>query len=256
MNKKNTEVSTVNPTAMSLPFQSDAPAYVTQMAGGRGSENVGAGDVIIPRLEVIQALSPARKKGDSAYIDGAEEGMLFNNVTRVLYGTEVFVIPVAYKKQWLLWKDRKLGGGSQGFRGAFDSEAEAKNAASALGEEGVAPVETAQHFCLAIHTSKQLPIEEIVISMSKSKLKVSKRWNSLMRIAGGDTFSRVYKVSAVTEKNARNEEYYNMGVSAAGWAPEEVYRRAEKLYDQFAKGGIVASHDYDASAEVASSEEF
>lgn len=244
MNKKTEAVIKAESTSV---FSTEIPAYVQQMQNqsSRGAENVGASDLIIPRLELVQALSPARKKGDSAYIEGAEEGTMFNNVTRQLYGADAFVVPVAYKKQWLLWKDRKLGGGSQGFRGAFDSLNEAETAATALNEEGVAPVETAQHFCLIVHTSKRLPPEEIVLSMSKSKLKVSKRWNSLMRINGGDTFSRVYKISAVTEKNARNEEYYNFSVAMAGYAPEELYRRAEKLYDQFSKGGVVASHDYD-----------
>ena len=62
MSKKDTAVSTVNPTAMALPFESDAPSYVQEMRGGRGAENVGAADLIIPRLELIQALSPAQER--------------------------------------------------------------------------------------------------------------------------------------------------------------------------------------------------
>jgi hypothetical protein len=82
--------------------------------------------------------------------------------------------------------------------------------------------------------------------MSKSKMKVSKRWNSLIRIAGGDCFSRVYKVTSVSEKNARNEEYYNLSVAPAGYAPEEYYRRAEKLYNDIAGGGVVINHEYES----------
>lgn len=84
----------------------DIPEFLKK-GSNRGAENVGSEDVIIPRIELIQALSPARKKSDPAYIEGADEGMMFNNVTRELYGLEVMVVPVYYQKQFLVWKDRK-----------------------------------------------------------------------------------------------------------------------------------------------------
>ena len=37
----------------------------------RGSEDVGADDIIVPRLELVQSLSKCRKKNDPAYIAGA-----------------------------------------------------------------------------------------------------------------------------------------------------------------------------------------
>src|SRR5688572_12124300 len=92
------------------------PAYIKQNQQARGSENVDMGDVAIPRIEIVQMLSPCLKKNDAAYIEGAEAGMLYNSVTRELYGHKVDVIPVYFKKQWLVWKDRKAGGG---FGGAY-----------------------------------------------------------------------------------------------------------------------------------------
>ena len=44
-------------------------------------------DITIPRVDVLQALSPQRKKTNAEYIEGAEEGMLFNTVTKQLYGS-------------------------------------------------------------------------------------------------------------------------------------------------------------------------
>lgn len=226
-------------------FQSELPAHIAQHQGpARGMEDVTSNDVIIPRLEQVQALSPARDKTSSNYIPGAEEGMLFNSVTRELYGSEAFVTPVVYKKQWLVWKDRKQGGGAQGFRGAFNSELEAKSKINELSEEqGLEAVETAQHFCYIIKANGSA--EEIVMSMAKSKLKVSKRWNSLMRIAGGDSFSRVYKVSSIVEANAKGEKYQNFAMALVGYTPEPIYRKAEALYSNIHQGGVVVSQDYD-----------
>jgi len=219
----------------------EIPDFLKQ--GNRGAENVGTDDVIIPRIELIQALSPVRKKSDPAYIEGAEEGMLYNNVTRALYGAEVTVVPVYYTKQFLVWKDRKAGGGgSNGFRGAFATKELADRAIAELGEEALEVSDTAQHFVLVRNGDDW---QEAVISMAKSKIKVSKRWNSLMRLTNTDSFSRAYKLSATTETNARNESYYNFNVAALGFVNKELYERAEKLYETIRAGGVKVSNDYD-----------
>ena len=229
----------------------EIPDFLKQ--GNRGAENVGTDDMIIPRIELIQALSPVRKKSDPAYIEGAEEGMLYNNVTRTLYGTEVTVVPVYYTKQFLVWKDRKAGGGgSNGFRGAFASKELADRAIAELAEEALEVSDTAQHFVLVRNGDDW---QEAVISMAKSKVKVSKRWNSLMRLSNTDSFSRAYKLSATTETNARNESYFNFNVAALGFVNKELYERAEKLYETIRTGAVKVSNDYDGEvAEVADSE--
>ena len=53
-----------------------APAYIDQ-GQSRGSENVTTEDLVIPRLEIVQALSPCKDKNEGAYIEGCEEGQLF-----------------------------------------------------------------------------------------------------------------------------------------------------------------------------------
>ena len=244
-----------NQVAVKEEFQlmSDTlPDYMKQ--GNRGAENVGTEDMIVPRIELIQALSPVRKKSDPAYIDGAEEGMLYNNVTRALYGTEVTVIPVYYTKQFLVWKDRKLGGGgSNGFRGAFATEAAARDAIAQLAEDGLEVADTAQHFVLVRNGEDW---QEAVVSMSKSKIKVSKRWNSLMRLTNTDSFSRAYKLSATVETNARNESYFNFNITALGFIPRDLYLRAEKLYETVRIGGVKVSNDYDGEVHDAAPTEY
>ena len=49
------------------------PSYIKQDTT-RGSEDVGAEDLVVPRLELVQSLSAFRKKSDPAYIEGIEEG--------------------------------------------------------------------------------------------------------------------------------------------------------------------------------------
>jgi|SRR6185436_1789963 len=218
----------------------EQPDFLKNQTTSRGSENVKAEDLVIPRLELVQDLSPCRKKADPNYIDGCEEGMLYNNVTRQLYGAETLVVPVYFRKEWLIWKDRDAGGG---FRGAFPSEDEALNAKAELedGEE-CDVVDTAQHFCLLVQPTTG-KTEEIVISMAKSKAKISRKLNSLIRINGGDSFSRVYRISAVAEKNNKNQNYFNFMVSPAGYPSKETYCRAEELYKSIASGKVNVKAD-------------
>lgn len=211
----------------------------------RGQENVGVDDLTIPRLSVIQDLSPQRKKNDPEYIEGAEEGMLFNTVTNELYGTGVDFVPCYFRKEWVIWKLQAAGGG---FEGSFDTEAEAITEFNAQGyaddmvkipnvPEKVCAheiIDMGQHFGLVVHDDGKL--EEIVISMSKSKMKVSRQFNTIVKMAGGDRFSRVYKIGVVEDENSAGQNYFNLSVAVLGFVPEPIYRAAEKMYESIASG--------------------
>lgn len=223
-----TNVAVANNTAV----VADMPDFLKNQTGNRGSENITANDLVIPRLELVQSLSPCRKKTDPAYIEGAEEGMLFNNVTRELYGPAAKVVPVYFRKEFIVWKDRKLGGG---FLGAFGSMAEAEQVVSAQDDPANYRVnDTANHFCLLVKDGGE--VEEIVVSMAVTKLKTSRKWNSLIRMAGGDSFARVYEIGTAVEQNKMGQDYYNLTVKMVGFPTEAVYRRAENLYNQVREG--------------------
>lgn len=243
-----TAVAKTTPAGQVAMFSDEVPDFLKNQTTARGSENVGADDLVIPRLELVQDLSPCRKKQDPNYIDGIEEGMLYNNVTRQNYGMETLVIPVFFRKEWLIWKNRDAGGG---FRGAFNIETEAKIAMAELDDgDECEVVDTAQHFCLLIQPENG-KVEEIVVSMNKSKMKVSRKWNSLIRMNGGDSFSRIYRIGTVSEKNNKNQDYYNFVVSPAGFPSKELYDRAEKLYDAIASGTVQIDRKVDTGSEAA-----
>lgn len=239
---------------VNLPVLAERPAYLTQTAGvmPRGSEEVKSDDLIIPRLEIVQSLSPVRNKNDAAYIEGAEEGMIFNTVTRELYGQQVLIVPALFRKEYLIWKDRNQGGG---FRGAFPDEGAAGRALAELGDKQFCEIaDTAQHFCLLLRANSERA-DEVVVSMSRTKLKVSRNWNSLIRLAGDDRFSRVYMLETVPETNSKNQSYFNWKVTALGYAPEYAYRAGERLYESVQKGRIIeADRSFDEPATADSKE--
>jgi hypothetical protein len=212
----------------------------------RGSEEVGASDLTIPRIEICQALSKCRKKSDANYIAGIEEGDMYNSVTREIYGALVVVIPVYYRKEWLLWRDQDLGGG---FAGAHPTPelAEAARRQQDKPEEWEA-IDTAQQFVLIIREYGKL--EEAVLAMAKSKGRVSRDWNSLIRMAGGPRFSRRYRVEGVEAQNTAGQDYFNVRVAAAGFVDEDQFRAAEKAYGMVNSGLAVVDYTDAADDEV------
>lgn len=230
------------------PFAQEAiPDYLKQ-GPGRGSEEVKMSDMVLPRLELVQAQSPIKE------VDGNEEvrdGMLFNSVTHEVYGDLVYFVPVYYRTEYLIWKDQDSGGG---FFGSFPSEDAARLKFKSLieddpslagktkdGKDVLEVIDTPVHYGLRI--TPEGTIEQIVISMAKSKAKVSRKWNAMVQITGGDRFSRVYKISSFTDENKQGKKFKNYVVQPAGFPPKAVYEQAELIYETFRSGEMRVAHE-------------
>lgn len=266
MAKPRTQVAPKNDNDNLMVIESDqTPDYIKQDSQ-RGSEHVAREDIVIPRLELVQGLSPAVKEGDPGFVEGARPGMLMNSVTRQLYGKEVMVVPVMFIKQWLVWKKRKYideNGREQktdgGFFGAYDSALEAedrmKEEAPNNPKGSIEIVDTPQHLCLLINFNSGA-IDEVMMSMPRTKAKISRQWNSMVRLAGGDRFGRVYRVTSALETKNGND-YYNFVIAQSGFPAKTLYERAEKLYTQIQAGErkVVVDHEefeaeYEGRAET------
>lgn len=207
-----------------LAVLTERPAWLTE-GSHRGSEDVGMDDIILPRIDVLQALSPQIKKKDPKYIEGAEQGILFNSVTGELYGDSLQFVPVVFKREFIVWQDRDAGGG---FKGAFPTAEQAERERSMQeNPDQLEVVETHVHYIIILRDDGKL--EEAVLSLAKSKRKVSRTLNTLVQMVPVDRFARVYKLSAV-EASGPKGDYWNVDVKNVGYAPEEAYKKGEEMY--------------------------
>jgi hypothetical protein len=222
-------------------FGDQMPDYLKNAAGNRGSEGVGADDMVLPRLEIVQSQSPIKDENEDA-----KEGYLFNSASGDVIGDVAYFVPIFFRKEYIVWKDKDEGGG---YFGSFPSEGEAFDAKKRAVEdrdenpEFLEVVDTPVHFGLLVSPAGDFPPQQIAISMAKSKAKVSRKWNSVIQMCGGDRFSRVYKISTFKDKNAKNQSFFNFVVQPAGFPPEEIYRLAEKTYDVFKTQNVRANHE-------------
>ena len=222
------DVAVASSTQMAL-FQDDRPDNI---GAGRGSEQVSTSDLVIPRLEIIQDLSPQRKKSEPEYIEGAEEGMMFNTVTKELFADPVIIVPVLFRKEYVIWKKRNAGGG---FAGAHASMEDARQALEELENPSQYDiVDTHQNFCLLVRPSStmdQPSVEEVVLSFSRTKMKVGRQLNSMAKLRGGDRWSSAYKLEVVQESNDKGN-FFNYKISPVGYVNPALMALGEKMYDE------------------------
>jgi len=220
-----------------LAFSNEVPDYIKQ-GQARGSEEVKASDMVLPRLEIVQALSPIKETNEDA-----KEGYLFNSVTQEVIGDIAYFVPVYFRMEYLVWKDNDQGGG---FFGSFNTaaEAEARKAEAVSGGENpeyLEIVDTPVQYGLRVTPSGE--IEQIVISMAKTKAKVSRKWNAMIQITGGDRFSRVYKITTFRDENKKGQKFFNYVVQPAGFTPKAAYEQAEQLYTVLKTQDFRVAHD-------------
>jgi hypothetical protein len=233
----------------------DRPDWMKQEST-RGSEEVTNKDITLPRIQIIQDLSPQHKKNKDEYIEGAEVGDAFNTVSQQLYKESLLIVPVYFKVEYIIWKSQDSGGG---FHGAFDTELAAKREIPAAVKEGGGTedmyevVETNVHFVMILDEEKSTPevpvVGQAVISMSKSQNKVSRNLNSIIRMAGGDRFSKIYRLRTVDDKNAVGQEYKNWGIKQYGWVSEALYALGEHNYNAVKSGERKVDYGQGGSAE-------
>jgi hypothetical protein len=240
-----TEVAKATAATSELAFaQSEVPDYIRQDSN-RGSEEVKSSDMVLPRLEIIQALSPIKELDPEA-----RDGQLFNSVTQEIIGDVAYFVPIYFRMEYLVWQDQDSGGG---FHGSFPTLEQAEDKRSQVinndpnlagttskGTNIVEVVDTPVHYGLRIDPEGLM--EQIVISMAKTKSKISRKWNAMIQIAGGDRFGRVYKLSTFTDENKKGQKFKNFVVQPAGFPPQKVYAEAERVYASFRTGEVAVDH--------------
>ncbi len=173
--------------------------------GGDGLENVTARDLLIPRLTILQDLSPQLKKAKAEYIEGAEVGMICDTAAGEVFGSEILFLPTMYKKEFLEWAPRASNRGLIGFHSNPEILEKTTRTDKGLNmlRNGNHIVETAQFFGFNLSAG----MRKCFLPMTSTQLKKARKWLSMIdhiRINGikPPLYYCVYKLSTVDENNA------------------------------------------------------
>lgn len=254
---KSNAVATVD-TASKLPA---AMMDMYEEEAGSGFETADSSSYAIPFLQVLQALSPQCDAQKGEYLEDAKPGMIFNTVTKELMDGKkgIIVIPVNYKRTFIEWVPRKLGGGFAGeyIPGDPYVDTAVRNDETSRDElpNGNDLMDTRTHYCLQINASGEY--DPAVISLSSTQIKKSKEWMAKMgRLKHTDKsgrmftlpmFAGIYRLSVVGESNNKGS-WFGWKIESMGLVDDKrIFDGAKDFRDMIQDGA--AKVDYNTVAE-------
>lgn len=214
-------------------FANSLPAHL-QNAGNAGNENVSAGDLAIPRLNLLQSLSPQCIKAKAEYVEGAEPGLIHNSVTNELVKS-LRVVNLYFDSGFVCFKKRAEGGGFEG-RHATHQAAVDHLVSENKQVDSHDISQSADHYLMIIDENDQ-PVSPAMISMSSSKLAVSDAWNSQIQMktqGAAPRFAAIWNLSSIDVTNRRGDAYANYSVTFDGFVSEALLAEAQKQYEGIA----------------------
>lgn len=229
-------------------------------AGG-GFEGADIDSFAIPFLVILQKLSPVCDDDSPARREEAKPGMLMDTVSEKLFpvkmedGKFLQVIPVAFKRQFLVWGPRDSGKGlvevltvEQGTQLA--NQCTKNDKGQTVTAEGNILADTRMHFVL-YHDGEDW--QPAIMSMSSTQIKHSKKWMKMMdsikfKRANGDKytpamFSHAYTVQTQPQENAHGT-WRGWKIALAGKVETpELYNMAKAFRDQIVANQVEVAYN-------------
>jgi len=241
-NKKSAELST------------DVMDDIMEFAGEGATFD--SSEMQIPFIRILQAMSPQLKKREAEYIEGAEQGDMFNTVTGDKFKGEdgMTVLPCYQTTKYLEFVPRDLGGGFQGEISPTDPvlQQTTRQGSKEILPNGHELVKSDQHFCLVIDADGIT--QPVVIDMKSTQLKVSRRWKTkiaMQKVKHPKTgalvlpplFATQWKFSTVEESNDQGS-WFNYTIEKIGLVTErDLMQEAKTFRDSIAAGEVKAAKD-------------
>lgn len=271
-----TEVATAEDQQNQVALAEDNSALFAEMEADKDlREQFAPAMLTIPRIAVLQDLSPQVKTRDAEYVEGAQPGMIFNSVHKWL-AHEVLFVPAKFLVRYIAWQPRPVGGlvdqnlTLEEVEANFRKDGIARWVGQMRRREGdeemvrVEVIETPEWVGLVKPTVDQhgevienadwLPA---ALSFPSTKAKVVRDMNTqidMTKVADSSgkkftppPFYHQFKLDTAIESSGENE-YYNYRATHLGWNKDSYCRNeAKELKLAFDRGEV----EVDTSNEAA-----
>jgi hypothetical protein len=214
--------------------ESNAVTSVNQV---RGFERIDLREVSMPRVKVMQGLSPELEDEDYDFRPGdIIHGLLMEKLP------EKF-IPLQVWDSRIMFSPRDEGStilcraddGKHGFSEGAVKPKPCNICPYGQWDGNNPPACTLTVNVLALFEGYDMPV---VIQFANTSWKYGNRFKQMAVFSGGDIFSRKYKLKSKRESNDKGT-YYVIQAKPAGLPTEEEYKRAEELYNKFLNVTVV-----------------
>lgn len=239
------------------------PAFMRDDADA-GKEGIGNQDIEIPRLKLMQGLSP-----ELELFDGLRAGNFFHPAAEEIFDEPFRAVPIFMDQRYILWRPRDAGGGilaraDDGVNwspasGEFTVQLDKKDGgdtvtwrlASTVAKSGLAnwgtmnpkdpnspPAATLMYnYLLAFPDHPDLM--PAVLSFQRSSIKAGRRFNTKLKTVRAPIYGTIWEFSSAKDTNSRGQDFYNMDVRSAGLVEDEdQYNFYKGAHESMIKKGL------------------
>lgn len=250
----------VKQNAVTEAPKSSLPAH---LQGGKTHQfgNIDSTDLIIPRIKLLQAISPEVTENDAA-----KAGEFWHTIAAESLGSVLKGIPILVRKSYVLWSPRnddrgilaRANNGKDWDNAGMEFTVKPKNsphpvtyklgrtvhdrvdAAPALSEFGSSipgdpnsPPAAALTYQLLWFFPEFEHFSPAIMINTRSSVKPAKALISRIDMMPVDSYGQVYDIG-ITQEKGDEGPYFNYKYTAAGFVQDEdLFNRVKALYDKF-----------------------
>jgi hypothetical protein len=242
------------------PVSSAVPAH---LQGGKTARigNIDQSDLIIPRIKLLQAISP-----EVTDHDNAKPGQFWHTVAGEVMGAELRAIPIILRKSYVLWAPRNddrgiLARSNDAIH--WDKDAGTKftvrpknsphdvtyvlgrtvgektgdgpaltEFGSSIPGNGDSPPAAALTYQMLWYFPDKPELSPAVIINTRSSIRPAKVLLSKIDLRPVEHYGQVFKIG-VTQEKGDEGPYFNYTYVADGYATEEEFAATKAIYDRF-----------------------
>lgn len=240
------------------------PAHLAQYSRGKIG-NIDSTDRILPRVKLIQAISP-----ELVDFPEAKAGQFWHTIAQQNLGPTLRAVPIIIRKSYVLWAPRNDDRGilaramdgihwvpanaeftvkPKGASGSITYNTKGTVAESGLDQFGTSipgdsnsPPAASLTYNMMWYLRDFPELSPSIIINTRSSVKPMQQLLSRIESKPVAHYVQVYDIGSVQQKGAEGP-YFNFTYSAAGFADVDTAELCSRLYDQFGKEGWVASDE-------------
>lgn len=226
---------------------------------GKGVENLGQGDMEIPRLVLLQALSPQVTDGDY------KAGQFYHTILEEVIGDEngLLIVPIFADIRYILWNPRHAGGGilaraDDGIHwNPANKEFEVKlykdrkdigiwKTMNTVAESGLAewgsydpkdddsqPAAT-KMWTFVVILPDYPHLGPMVLTFQRGSADVGKKFSGKLAMSEAPSFGQIFRMKSIEATNKGGDKFLTMSISREAFVSNaDDYAKYKKSYEFF-----------------------
>lgn len=251
-----------------------APSFLAKYAN-QGRPELSRDDLEIPRLKLIQALSPELQEWDEL-----RPGHFWHTANEETLGTEFEAVPIYMDKRYVLWRPRDMGGGilaraDDGLHWnpaneTFEVQLDKKDGGAkvkwstkrTVAESGLAnwgsmdpsdpnsPPAATLMYTYVLGFPDRPDVLPAVLTFQRSSIKAGRKLNTKLLTTTVPMFGLRFRFESFMDKNSRGQDFFNVRAQMVGYVNDErLFLEYKDMHDGFAAKGLAIKDLEDAQSD-------